>query len=163
MLVAALHRDGKHAAAFPMFGFERRGAPVSAFVRIDDKPIREKTQIYTPNCLIVLDPPQVKSPMIYAGLKPHGILVANYPGQLEEKPNENIELVGTANAAQIALEEIGIPAFNSCIIATFAATTKWVTIESILVALEHHFTGELLKKNLRSAERGYHEVNITKF
>ena len=39
VLVAALFKEGKYAQAFPFFGGERRGAPVKAFLRIDDKPI----------------------------------------------------------------------------------------------------------------------------
>ena len=49
MLATAFVAEGKHVASFPMYGFERRGAPVVAFTRVDDKPIREKTQIYTPD------------------------------------------------------------------------------------------------------------------
>ena len=160
MLVEAFYTEGKHASAFPMFGFERRGAPVSAFVRLDDKPIREKTQIYAPDCLIILDPTQAKSPMVYLGLKPQGVVVANLPQTPEEKPSESVKLLGTVNAAQIALEEIGIPAFNSCMLGAFAATTQWVKLDSILSTLEKHFKGEILKKNLRSAERGFHEAKV---
>ena len=160
MLVSAFYLEGKVASAFPMFGFERRGAPVSAFVRFDDKPIREKTKIYSPDCLIVLDPPQVKSPLIYTGLKADGVLVANYPRLPEGKISGNVKRLGAVNATQIALEEIGIPAFNSCMMGAFAATTKWVKLEFILSALEKYFRGEMLKKNLRSTERGFHEVKV---
>jgi 2-oxoacid:acceptor oxidoreductase gamma subunit (pyruvate/2-ketoisovalerate family) len=55
ILEAALVADSKHASGFPMFGFERRDTPVAAFVRVDDRPIREKTQIYSPDCVVILD------------------------------------------------------------------------------------------------------------
>ncbi|MCJ7605526.1 MAG: 2-oxoacid:acceptor oxidoreductase family protein, partial [Dehalococcoidales bacterium] len=51
ILASAFVVEGKYVATFPMYGFERRGAPVVAFTRMDDKQIREKTQIYTPDCL----------------------------------------------------------------------------------------------------------------
>lgn len=163
MLVAAFAREGKYASGFPMFGFERRGAPVTAFLRYSDKPIREKTMIYTPDCLIVSDRYQVDSPMSFAGLKPNGILVANSRQPLEEKPNNNVKIVGTVNASEIVLTEIGVLAVNSCLMGSFAAITGWLQLESILWALEKRFKGELLKKNIRAVERGFSEVKIVEY
>ena len=60
MLASAFVIEGKYVASFPMYGFERRGAPVQAFTRLDDKPIREKTQVYTPDCMVVIDPTLLK-------------------------------------------------------------------------------------------------------
>ncbi|MCD6573255.1 MAG: 2-oxoacid:acceptor oxidoreductase family protein, partial [Thermoplasmata archaeon] len=54
-LALAAFLEGKYAVSFPFFGAERRGAPVRAFTRIDDKKIRVKTQIYEPDCVVVLD------------------------------------------------------------------------------------------------------------
>jgi 2-oxoacid:acceptor oxidoreductase gamma subunit (pyruvate/2-ketoisovalerate family) len=55
ILANAFVLEGKYGSSFPMFGFERRGAPVTAFLRFDENPVREKTQIYSPDCLVVLD------------------------------------------------------------------------------------------------------------
>ncbi len=55
ILASAFANEGKYIASFPMYGFERRGMPVVAFTRADDHPILEKTQIYTPDCLMVID------------------------------------------------------------------------------------------------------------
>ena len=46
ILVAAFVADGKHASGFPMFGFERRGAPVAAFVRVNDQAILQSLEHY---------------------------------------------------------------------------------------------------------------------
>ena len=73
MLAIALVTEGKYVASFPMYGFERRGAPVVAFTRFDDKPIMEKTQIYNPDCLVVIDPGLLKLPTLFSGLNPEGI------------------------------------------------------------------------------------------
>ena len=67
-----------------MFGFERRGAPVTAFGRFSKKPIREKTQIYNPDILMVLDPSQKNSSAVFQGLVPKGIMVINY----DNDPND---------------------------------------------------------------------------
>ena len=56
ILANAFVLEGKYGSSFPIFGFERRGAPVTSFFRFDNNPIREKTQIYNPDCLGVLEP-----------------------------------------------------------------------------------------------------------
>lgn len=55
LLAEAAFANGKYAQAFPSFGAERQGAPVLAFVRIDDRPIRIRQQVYAPDYLIVQD------------------------------------------------------------------------------------------------------------
>jgi 2-oxoacid:acceptor oxidoreductase gamma subunit (pyruvate/2-ketoisovalerate family) len=55
ILANAFVLEGKYSSSFPLFGFERRGATVTAFLRFDDTPIKEKIQIYNPDCLVVLD------------------------------------------------------------------------------------------------------------
>ena len=86
MLASACAYEGQHVASFPMYGFERRGMPVIAFTRFDTKPIREKTQVYTPDCIIVIDPTLMDLPTLYDGLKPGGVLILNSAKQLEKKP-----------------------------------------------------------------------------
>jgi len=163
MIAVASVIDGKYGTSFPMYGAERRGAPVVSFVCIDEQLVRQKTQIYTPSCLIVLDPRQRTSPQTYEGLKPGGVLVLNFNKVLEEQPHPNVSVAGVVDATKIALEEIGIPAFNTCMLGAFAAATGWVKLESILSALEKTFSGELLRKNIRSIQRGYHEVKMNRW
>ncbi|MBW1998069.1 MAG: 2-oxoacid:acceptor oxidoreductase family protein [Deltaproteobacteria bacterium] len=163
ILANAFVREGKFGSAFPMFGFERRGAPVTAFGRFDEKPIKEKTQIYHPDCLIVLDPSQSNAPYIYEGLKPNGILVINRAKPFNEKPHPNIAIIGMVDANKIALEEIGIQAPNTCMLGVFAATTGWIKLESIISGLEDYFDGKKLEGNIRCAKRGFEECKITRF
>lgn len=163
MLATACVVEGKHVASFPMYGFERRGAPVVAFTRIDDKYIREKTQIYNPDCLVVIDPGLINLPTLFSGLKPEGILILNSPRPLESQLNQNLRLAGVVNATQIAVEEIGWDVPNTCLLGAFAATTGWVDLKSILSSLREYFSGDLLQKNIRSAERGFHEVKVSKW
>jgi len=161
MIVTAAVLGGKFGTSFPVYGDARRGAPVVTYLAIDDERIRQKTQVYSPDCLIVLDPRQKDWPQNYEGCKPGGVLVLNYGKELKELPHPNIGRTGTVDATKIALEEIGIPAFNTVILGAFAATTEWVDFDSILSALEKVFSGDLLKKNIKSAKRGYKEVNIS--
>lgn len=160
MIVTAAVLEGKYGTSFPLYGDARRGAPVVTFLAINDARIRQKTKVYNPDCLIVLDPRQFKWPQTYDGIKPGGVLILNYGDELEEQPHPHIQRAGTVDATKIAMEEIGIPAFNTCILGAFAATTGWVKLDAVIYAIEKSFSGELAAKNIRSAERGYREVRI---
>jgi 2-oxoacid:acceptor oxidoreductase gamma subunit (pyruvate/2-ketoisovalerate family) len=163
MLATAFVAEGKFVASFPMYGFERRGAPVVAFTRVDDKPIREKTQIYNPDCLIVIDPGLLSLPTLFTGLRPESVFILNSPKKLPQKPNENLKIGGVVNATGIAVQEIGRDIPNTCLLGAFAAATGWLKLESILACLSDYLSGDILQRNLKSAERGYKEVEVTKW
>ena len=158
MMASAFLAEGKSVASFPMYGFERRGAPVVAFARVDDKPIMEKTQIYFPDCLVVIDPGLMTLPTLFNGLKPNGALIVNSKTSLKKKPNDNLVVGGVVNATQIAVEEIGRDIPNTCLLGAFAATTGWLKLESVLACLEDYLSGDM-----KSAERGYKEVEVIKW
>lgn len=160
ILANAFVLEGKYGSSFPMFGFERRGAPVTAFLRFDDHPIKEKTQIYSPDCLVVLDSSLKNSPNVYDGLKPGGVLILNGPEPIKKRPHANIQLTGLVDAEKVAREEIGIPSPNTCMIGAFAAARGWIGLESVVASLEHYFSGHILEGNIRSARRGFHEVEV---
>ncbi len=163
MLASAFVAEGKYVANFPMYGFERRGAPVVAFTRIDDKPIREKTQIYTPDCLIVIDPGLLTLPTLFTGLQKNGVFILNSPKKELKQPNENVKTGGLVNATSIAVQEIGRDIPNTCLLGAFAAATGWLKLESILACLSDYLSGDILQRNLKSAERGYKEVEVIKW
>src|SRR5659263_636823 len=75
-LAEAAVNEGNYAVAFP-FGAERRGAPVLAFTRIDEKKIYSKTQVYAPDCVVVLDDSLLDTIDVVSGLKPDGIVIIN--------------------------------------------------------------------------------------
>ncbi|MBN1176147.1 MAG: 2-oxoacid:acceptor oxidoreductase family protein [Dehalococcoidales bacterium] len=163
MLASAFVREGKSVASFPMYGFERRGAPVVAFTRVDDKPIMEKTQIYNPDCLVVIDPGLLSLPTLFTGLKPESAFILNSPHKLTDQPNKNLTIGGVVNATQIAVDEIGRDIPNTCLLGAVAAATGWLKLQSILDSLPDYLSGDILERNLKSAERGYHEVEVIKW
>ena len=163
MIATAAILSGKYGVSLPMYGTERRGAPVVSFVRIDDSKIRLKTQIYTPECLIVLDSGQKDKPPIYEGLRSGGILVLNLSQVPQKNLNPKVGKAGYVDATKIAMEEIGIPAFNTCILGAFIATTSWLELEALISAIEQSFSGKLLERNVKSAQRGYKEVKIVNY
>lgn len=160
ILAAALVRAGGFAAAFPMFGFERRGAPVAAFLRLDTAPIRERTQVYAPDCLILLDPGLVRTGVIFDGFKAGGALVVNGATLPPIPPGVRVGVAGIVRATAIAREELGRPAANTAILGAFAGLTRWVSREALLEVLPDYFDGDALDGNRRALERGYREATL---
>jgi pyruvate ferredoxin oxidoreductase gamma subunit len=164
MLASALLVEGKHVASFPMYGFERRGAPVVAFTRFDDKPIREKTQIYNPDCIIVIDPGLLTLPTLFTGLKANSYFLLNTAKKDFKQPDPALKTGGLVNATGIAVQEIGRDIPNTCLLGAFAAATGWLSLDSVLKSLPEYLTGaDILQKNIKSAERGYKEVEVIKW
>jgi 2-oxoacid:acceptor oxidoreductase gamma subunit (pyruvate/2-ketoisovalerate family) len=160
MLASACAYEGQHVASFPMYGFERRGMPVIAFTRFDTEPIREKTQVYAPDCIIVIDPTLLDLPTLYDGLKPGGVLILNSAKPFEKKPAENLGKAGVINATQVALCEIGRDIPNTCLLGALAATTGWVRLDSVLRGFADYLEGDMLERNIRNAQRGFNEVEV---
>lgn len=164
VLTAAFDKEGKSAMAFPKYGAERRGAPVIAFSGFDDRPIREKTELYEPDCLVVLDPTLVRSVKnLFDGIKPGAVMAINSPGAMTERCNHNLGCIGSADATRIGLEEIGRPITNTCMLGVIARTTGWIKLDSILASLPEYFSGKTLERNLKCIQRGFEETRITRF
>lgn len=162
MLASALVAEGKYAVAVPSFGFERRGAPVAAFLRFDEREIRRMTNIYRPDCVICIDPTVARAVNVFEGLKPGGVLV-----QTTAKPLAQIELpqsvaiVGLCDAVAIALEIFQRPITNTIMLGAFARTTALVSLDSLRNALEEsEFRDAGLAQNLDALERGYRETAV---
>ncbi|HUT73196.1 MAG TPA: 2-oxoacid:acceptor oxidoreductase family protein [Desulfatiglandales bacterium] len=160
MLAYAFVLEGKYASAFPTFGAERRGAPVAAFLRCDDRPVRETHQIYAPDCIMVLDPFKMKSPTVFDGLKGDGILLANTPRKNLAHWPEGLKVLGLVDATALALDEIGRPIVNTCMLGVISRVTGWVALESVIASLEMNFDSKLLEKNTALVRRGYENVTI---
>ena len=163
IMASAVVHTGRYGASFPMFGFERRGAPVTAFGRFDDQPVREKTQIYQPHALVILDPSQRASEAVFQGLVSGGTLVLNHKNFDMACPHDNLASMGIIDADAVALEEMGRVMPNTCVLGAFARVTGLVGIESVLKGLEDYFDGEKLSSNVRCAKRGFDEVVVRNF
>jgi 2-oxoisovalerate ferredoxin oxidoreductase gamma subunit len=163
MLAAAFVKAGRYASAFPMFGGERRGAPVNVFVRFDDKPIRLRSQIYTPDCCIVTDPVLARSPDALRGLKPGGVVVMNLPKAPDSKPHENAGTLAVVDATGIALQETGRPITNTVMLGALIHATGWVDLELVCDAFKSYFSDRLLDGNVRCARRGLAESKIIQY
>ncbi|HSR43129.1 MAG TPA: 2-oxoacid:acceptor oxidoreductase family protein [Longimicrobiales bacterium] len=141
VLAVALFREGRWVQSFPAFGVERRGAPVTAFLRVDDKPVRLRCEIREPDDLIVLDPTLVGAIDVTAGLKEGGGILIN----TDRPPSAFPELVArysvaTVDASRVATARgIGSrsqPIVNTAILGAFAAWSGMVSLDSVCAAIE---------------------------
>lgn len=161
IIVHAAMINGIFATAIPQFGFERRGSPVISSVRLDDHPIREKTQIYSPNCIVVSDETLLSSVNVYNGIQEGACMVLNTTKNLQALgvPSE-ITLLGLIDATNIALEIIGAPITNTAMIGAFAKTTGWFGIDLVTEGIRRVLAPALIDKNVRAALNAFAEVRI---
>jgi len=162
ILATAAFYEGKHVSSFPYFGVERRGAPVTAFTRIDSKPIRIKTQIYNPDHVVVLDHSLLKLVNVTNGLKEGGLVLINTirdPGDLEI----NARIIATVNASEIALNHSlgshSAPIVNTAILGAYARVSGTVKLDSIKKAIEELVSG-MVNENVASAEDAFNNVKV---
>jgi phenylglyoxylate dehydrogenase gamma subunit len=162
ILATALVEEGKYAVAVPSFGFERRGAPVAAFVRADDHEIRQMTNIYRPHCILCLDPTVARTVNIYEGMRPGSTLV-----QTTNKPLADLKLppaittAGLCDAVAIALAIFRRPITNTIMLGALARTTGLVSLGALQAALQtSEFRDAGLAQNLTALQRGYDETTV---
>lgn len=158
-LAEAAVLQGFHAQAFPYFGAERRGAPVKAFTRIDEKRIGLKSQIYKPDMLVVLDGGLPDIEPVAEGLKPEGKAVINTTLQPEEYDlGISVECV-TVDATTIAYEKLKAPIVNTAILGAIARADGIVSLTYILQAIKDKFGEKLGERagalNVETAEAAY--------
>jgi len=104
ILADAAAREGKFVQAFPEYGVERRGAPVKAFLRIDDDVIYIKSKIYEPDHLVILEPALIGVIDLTYGLKEGGWIIVNSNKNPEEMKFDGNYRIATVPATKIALK-----------------------------------------------------------
>jgi len=163
LLVKAAFLEGKWGQSIPMFGAERRGAPVLAFARISSKPIRRHMQIYEPDAVVVLDSKIFNVQDVTSGLKSNGFLIVNdrrKPGELGFKGFK----VGVVNATDIAVKLglyfAGFPAVNTAMVGALARATGIVSIDSVVKAIMNTWSGRLGELNAEAARQAYNSIVI---
>ncbi len=161
MLSIAAFLEGRYAQAFPSFGSERMGAPVMAFCRIADQPIRSREPVANPDALIVQDPTLLHQTALFEGLQPDGFVLINSTRSLDElglasflknlPPGHAV----TVPATELALRYIGRPLPNSTLLGGFAAMTGELKLASVLAAIRQKFSGKIGESNALAAQAAY--------
>jgi len=161
MLALAAIGAGKYAQAFPSFGPERRGAPVQAFVRVSDKPIRVRGEIKEPNVVVVLDPGLLNIMDVSSGLRDKGIVVVNTKLSVAELKARFKDkwTVAAVDASAIAMQTIGVNIVNTTMIGGILKACEVVTMESLTEPLKHRFGGKA-SGNFDACKKAYESTVI---
>jgi pyruvate ferredoxin oxidoreductase gamma subunit len=160
-------KQGKFIQAFPEYGPERMGAPVAAFNRISEKPIRIHSGVTAPNVVVILDPTLISVVPVTSGLDPEkGTVVVNSP----ESPAELRKKLGfsgrifTIDAMKIAQECIGKPIPNMPMLGAMVKATGMLDIEPMIeevkskIMIKFKHKPEVIEGNIKAVKRSFEEV-----
>lgn len=156
ILAQALFNSGKYVQTFPIFGVERRGAPVAAYVRVGDSEILQRYNVYKPDDVIVLDEALLEVVDVYDGWKGSfgGLMLIN------AEPREVIKREHFVDAKEIAwkhgLGSKQAPVVNTTMVGAYLALSG-VDFEHGLSAVEAHVPAKL-EANKEAFMDGYREV-----
>jgi pyruvate ferredoxin oxidoreductase gamma subunit len=161
LLALAAISEGKFAQGFPSFGPERRGAPVLAFLRIDDHHIRLRCKIANPDVVLILDPSLIRIQNPAGDLKPNGVIVLNTNKSHAEIRREfgfrhKLALV---DANTIAREVLGVPITNTTMLGALIRATNAVSLEAMDHPLRERF-GPLAVKNFNALKTAYEKTAV---
>lgn len=157
IIAIAAFYDGLQSQSFPMFGIERAGSPVRAYVRISDSEIKDRTEICSPDYAIVLDPTLLKSENVCEGIKKAVIINCGKCIALQKKTYY-------VDATSIALKTIGKPFVNVAMVGAFAKVSSLITLNSIYKAIEESFgikgKPEVIEKNKEAVKAVYDAIKV---
>ena len=167
LLADALFNTGKFIQGFPEYGPERMGAPITAYNRVDDTPIRIHSNIYEPDYVIVVDDTLVGPVDVKKGLKKNGSILINtsLPSEvIKEKLGNFSGKIYTIDASKIAIETIGSNFPNTALLAAVIRITDLMSKEELeknmLQSFKHKFAKkpEVIEPNMQAVRRAYEEV-----
>ena len=166
LLVAAALKDGnKGVQAFPLFGAERRGAPVRAFARISDEEIHLRSEVYSPDIVIVLDESIIGIVDVLKGLKKGGKILINTTKEPEYFDFSNKYHVATVDATGVAIKHDilvgGIPVVNTPILGAVPKILDRVTLPSIQAVIKNKWKGEGGEINVKATQDAYESVEVS--
>jgi len=164
ILAEAAFREGMHVQAFPSFGSERRGAPVTAFLRLDRNPIMVRSKVYEPDGLLILDQSLLKlNPNgIVAGLKPGGWILINSSLSPKDFPELQQFDLCTVDAAAISrrhqLGSATAPIVNTAMAGALAAFQHFADLDHLALAVRHAVPVKP-EENVAAAMDGAREIH----
>ena len=168
LLADAAFNTGKYIQGFPEYGPERMGAPITAYNRISNKPIRIHSNIYEPDYVVVVDDSLLEAVDVTAGLKPDGAIVINTTksgNELKPLLNGYTGDVYTIDARKISLETLGKYFPNTPMLAAIVKVSGVIEEKDFLADMEGSFKHKFAKKpevidgNMKALEMALKEVN----
>ena len=167
LLADAAFNTGKYIQGFPEYGPERMGAPITAYNRISDTPIRIHSNIYEPDYVVVVDDSLIGAVDVTSGLKDNGTIVINTNediDSLRKKLNGFSGKIYTIDASKISLECLKANFPNTAMLAAVVNITKIMSKEELLDNMKDAFSHKFAKKpeviepNMEALLRGYDEI-----
>lgn len=168
LLADAAFNTGKYIQGFPEYGPERMGAPITAYNRIGNTPIRIHSNIYEPDYVVVVDDSLLEAVDVTAGLKPDGAIVINTTksgNELKPLLNGYTGDVYTIDARKISLETLGKYFPNTPMLAAIVKVSGVIEEKDFLADMEGSFKHKFAKKpevidgNMKALEMALKEVN----
>ena len=165
LLSVAAFNDGRRAQAFPSFGSERTGAPVLAFCRIDERPIRSRDPVSEPDAVVVQDATLLHQVDVFGGLGPDAYVLVNSTRGLDELGLSDLrarfrpERLLTVPASDIARAHLGRPLPNAVLLGALAALTGAITLEAVSEAIRSRFAGDVGERNAAAAAEAFHRFS----
>ena len=158
LLASAAFHDGKFCQAFPAFGAERRGAPVAAFVRINEQRIYRRNQVRDPHYMVVQDATLLHNRSMTAGLRPPGCMLVNSTRPAQEFSDDFGVWAVTIPATRLATEIVGRNVPNVALLSALITLNGMMPVAALQKALADRFSGPILEKNVKLVERAAAEV-----
>ena len=167
LLADAAFNTGKYIQGFPEYGPERMGAPITAYNRISDTPIRIHSNIYEPDYVVVVDDSLIGAVDVTSGLKDNGAIVINTNediDSLRKKLNGFSGKIYTIDASKISLECLKANFPNTAMLAAVVNITKIMSKEELVDNMKDAFSHKFAKKpeviepNMEALLRGYDEI-----
>jgi 2-oxoacid:acceptor oxidoreductase gamma subunit (pyruvate/2-ketoisovalerate family) len=134
VLATAFFEKGHFVQSFPSFGAERRGAPVSAFLRVDSKEITLRYSVQSPDWIVLFDANLLKNPAVMAGMTGKTCLLVNtgHSQDLEVRGCKGLYVVdATSIAEELKLRTTSFSMVNTAMVGAFARASRLLDLESI--------------------------------
>lgn len=154
--IAASVHGGKHALAFPSFGPERRGAPVLAFTKIDDKKINDRSEVQESDFVVIMDETLINS-QITNGIKSGATILINTKNPEKYSELSDFNVIGI-DATSLALEILGRPITNTAMYGALVAASGFVSLEAATESIKTEMKPSLVEKNIEIVKHAYETI-----
>jgi pyruvate ferredoxin oxidoreductase gamma subunit/2-oxoisovalerate ferredoxin oxidoreductase gamma subunit len=163
LLAKAFFKAGYYVQSFPVFGVERRGAPVESYLRLNREKILLRCNVYNPDHAVVQDVRLLDSVNITAGLKPGGWILANTPGRPENTEVFSGFRLACVDATGIAIKnKLGTlthPIINTAMIGAFARILDMPPMDMIIDAIKEDIDTKSAQ-NIQASKDAYESVQL---
>jgi len=162
MLAQAGDLVGHRVQAFPFFGAERRGAPVRAYVRMDEKEIYLRSEISRPDYLVIMSPSLIEAGL-KEGTKEDTVVLVNMTEQegkehLSDLPFEVNVVDATSVAIELGMEVEGMPVVNIVFLGAVSYLTELVSLEAVTEVIRESVPPRRVEASMEAARRGFTSV-----